>query len=698
MHTLKTPLVTAVPILKRHAKALETLGLRSVGDLIHHFPFRYEDYSRTVAVKELRVGVPATIKVKVEKMGARRSFYGPRRAIIEGVLTDASGSVRAMWFGQYYLPTSFPVGTEVWVAGTPRRVKGGLLLASPTIEPVRGQQVHTGRIVPIYSTSGKLTVKHLRYAMEQVLPAAEHLKEWLPDELRERFVLPDVGDAVCTLHFPESFEALVGAQERVAVEELFLAILRSVRARNELAQSRAPAVPFPEEDIRSFVHNLPYEITDGQRRAAWAVVQDLSRPQPMHRLLNGDVGSGKTTVAAIAARAVIASGGQVAVLAPTEILASQHFASFVKLFASLPVEIALLTGARAERASKGAAHPLLEGKARRNLVAAAVADGTAQVVIGTHALLEDGVAFSNLELTIVDEQHRFGVRQRQALHRKRTDDALPHLLSLTATPIPRSLALAICGDVDVSVLSERPHGRPLPVTEVVVGDAGRLKAERLLGETIALKHQAFVVCPAVKEGEEEGTRTVEAEAKRLSKAHPEWRVGVLHGQMPSAKKQAVLEEMRDGTIGVLVASTVIEVGIDFPNATVMVIESAERFGLAQLHQLRGRVGRGDVPGRCLLLTEQEAPEAIERLKAVVESADGFALAEKDLQLRGPGELYGTAQSGAQSLAWSSGRMDMKKIAALQDVAQRLLKADPALSHDSPLKARLQQFEDSVHLE
>lgn len=693
---LETLITTAVPLLKRHAKAFEALGLATLGDMLEHYPFRYEDFSRTVPLSAVVPGEDVTVRVRLEQIRNRRSFFGTRRIITEGLVADGSEKARVLWFGQYYLTKTHLPGSEVFLAGRARRTATGLQFVSPTIEAVRTEQTHTGRIVPVYATSGTLSVKHLRLAAKAALPASDELREWLPDGVRRRLNLMDVSQAVRTAHFPADQETLSRALDRIATGELFLRVLVAERARAELAQTRAVPVPFPEAIIKEFVTGLPFALTDGQRRAAWDVLQDMAGERPMHRLLNGDVGSGKTAVAAIAARAVTASGGQAAILVPTEVLAEQHARTFSGWFAKSGVTVAVLTAGtqRLQTAGVDATLPKTV-RAAQEAVRAAIASGVAQVVIGTQALLEDDVIFRDLRLAVVDEQHRFGVRQRQALHRKRADGALPHLLSLTATPIPRTLSLAVFGDLEVSVIPSRPAGRAGVTTEIV--GVGTAVIDRAIAEVVVAGEQAFVICPAIDERPESGREAVVTEHRRLQKLFPDAHVALMHGKLKSAQKREIMERFASGAPGVLVSTTVIEVGIDLPRATLIVVRSAERFGLAQLHQLRGRIGRGALPGRCLLHTEAEAPTAMARLSALVSSADGFVLAEEDLRLRGPGDLLGTVQSGMQA-AWQPALLDPKKIAMLQEESRMLLMQDPDLSTSPELAAVFSRFERTIHRE
>ncbi len=693
---LETPLLSAMPLLRRHARSLERLGLVTLADVLAHHPFRYEDYSRTLPLSAVVPGEEATVRVRLEQIRNRRSFGGPRRLMTEAVVADGSGKAKVLWFGQHFLVKTHKPGSDVFLAGKARRTAYGLQFLSPTIEAVRAEQTHTGRIVPVYPTAGTLSVKHLRLAAKAALPAAAALTEWLPDAVRSRFSLPDIASATRAVHFPSDQRTLDAALERFAVEDMFLRVLVSERARRDLTSASAPPVPFPEADIKAFVAGLPFPLTDGQRRAAWEAIQDLGRPRPMNRLVNGDVGSGKTAVAAIAARAVAAAGAQAAVLVPTEVLAEQHLRTLASMFAGTDVVLALLAAGSQRLMRRGEDLPLPgSARVRQEAVRDAVRSGTASLVVGTHALIEGDVAFADLRLAVVDEQHRFGVRQRQALRKKRADGALPHLLSLTATPIPRTLTLSLFGDLDVSVLAARPAGRGPVATRLLLGETAA--ADAALAACVAQGHQAFVVCPSIAGRADAAAEAAIDEHRRLVGALPEARVLLLHGKMKSVEKRTVMRAMAAGEGDVLVATTVIEVGIDLPRAALIVVRSADRFGLAQLHQLRGRVGRGSAPGTCLLLTDNETPAAAARLQALVDSSDGFALAETDLALRGPGELWGTAQSGMQGV-WSPALLDARRIAALQESCRELLDIDASLDAHPALRGRLARFEDVVHPE
>ncbi len=695
---LDTPIVSAVPVLKRHAKALEALGLRTLRDALDHHPFRYEDFSKTVPLAGVVPGEQVTVRVRLEQIRNRRSFFGARRVITEAVLADGGGRAKALWFGQYYLVKTYPPGTEVFLAGKAKRSATGLQFVSPTVEAVRAEQTHTGRIVPVYPVSGSLSVKHLRLAVKAALPYAGEYREWLPKEIVTEFKLSSLPEAVRAIHFPKNADDLAAAQERFITADMLLRLLAAERGRRELAETPAVPVAFAEAAVKSFVAALPFAITESQRRAAWDIIKDMGRDRPMNRLLNGDVGSGKTAVAAIAARAVAAAGGQTALLVPTEILARQHAETLARFFADTDVAIALATSSARAIYRAGAETPLPPSVRRRTeAVAAAVAAGETGIVVGTHALLEGDMTFRDLRLAVIDEQHRFGVRQRRALHRKRADGALPHLLSLTATPIPRTLALTVYGDLDVSVLAARPSDHGPVATAILTGESAEVRADVELRAVLLAGQQAFVICPAIVEQADGGREAVIEEAHRLEKILPADAVLTLHGKMKPSEKQRIMERMSSGIPSVLVATTVVEVGVDLPQAVLMVVRSADRFGLAQLHQLRGRVGRGSASGRCLLLTENESPAARERLQAVAASTDGFALAERDLALRGPGDMYGTMQSGMQA-SWTPALFDSRRVAAVQTACHALLDGDPRLAAHAPLAAELGRFEEDIHRE
>ncbi|TAK03992.1 ATP-dependent DNA helicase RecG [Patescibacteria group bacterium] len=679
---LGTP-VTALPgVGSETAKDLKTLDVVSVRDLLLYFPYRYDDYSRTLPIAKLRHDDTATVVGTVEKIATRPANKNPKLKLTEAVISDESGEIKVMWFNQPYLEKSLRAGTRVSLAGRMDAKFGGKTLVNPVWEPA-GQGTHTGRLVPVYPLTRGLTVRRLRTAIKAALPATQEMEEWLPLGLLSDEGFGSEGAAIAGIHFPESKEALEKAVDRLKFDELFLHQLQYADIRRQAAKRDAHPIPVDEAGLKSFVATLPFALTPGQRRAAWEIVKDMGNPHPMNRLLQGDVGSGKTAVSAIAASSALNAGLGVAYLAPTEILASQQHAAFCRFFPSSPV--ALYTASQCL---------VREAPVPRDELFQAIRNGDVRFVIGTHALFQGGVDLPKLGLVVIDEQHRFGVEQRRALLE---DDPAPHLLSMTATPIPRSLALTLYGDLELSVIPDRPKGRK-PIATFLVTEGERKAVWEKVREEVATGHQAYVVCPLIEESEKIAAKSVSETASMLSKGDLKGlRIGMLHGKMTSPEKAEAIEEFRSGEIDVLVATTVVEVGVDVQNATAIVIVGAERFGLAQLHQLRGRVGRGEAQSYCFLLPDALTKPGEKRLQAMVESDDGFALAETDLQLRGAGNLFGNAQSGFPDFKLAT-LADVPLMKRARDAASKLLAEDPELSGHPVLKEKVKRSFDRVHLE
>ncbi len=662
--------LSAIPGLGPKAIAdLKRLGVLSVADLLAHYPLRYQDLSHKVTTAELHAGETVTIDGVIKSIASRITPHR-RMTLIEAVLSDDHGSVKVIWFNQRYLMKALHPGSLVRLSGQVTLGPRGLQFTNPTFELQRaGESVHTGRIVPIYPLTGGITQKRIRSAVAwamKVVPIAD----WLPEEVKEREDLIDLVEAVQQIHLPDSFKAVEEARKRLQFDELFLYELTHLKSRAELKKLTAPSIPSSIDAVKTFVASLPFELTGAQRKAAWQIMQDMERGEPMNRLLEGDVGSGKTVVAAIAAFNAAQSGFQTAVLAPTEILAEQHDRSFEKL----GLNVSLITSSH-------------DG------------DPLADVVVGTHALLETKIQFRKLGLVVVDEQHRFGVRQRQALQEKEIENVgVPHLLSMTATPIPRTLALTLYGDLDLSVLDELPKGRK-PIATRLVKYGKEAEMYKHVRSELDLGRQAFVVCPLIDSSEEVAAKSVTDLFALLTAGELKaYRCVMLHGRMKSEEKDAIMQAFKRGEIDVLVATTVIEVGVDVPNATVMCIEGAERFGLAQMHQLRGRVGRSDKPSFCYLNPSGFVPEkTYERLKALVDCQNGFELAERDLALRGSGELYGTQQSGYPEFKIAN-IFDAPLISKARNAAADLLKEDGELVEHPAVRARLEEYVHRVHFE
>jgi ATP-dependent DNA helicase RecG len=628
------------------AAMLEAKGLRVVEDLLFYAPFRYEDRSNVKTIRDLAPGEMATVIAEVRSTklsGLRRRNLG----LFQATFSDASRSpLNAKWFHGGYLTSVFSPGQKVALFGKVEfdSYSGSLAMMHPEYEILSGDEdgdasLHTGRVVPVYEAAGKITTRIFRVLLDRILAELPPIDDPVPRHILEQLKMPNRAAAIRALHFPppESDLRLLNAfrspaQFRLIFEEFFW-----LECGLELKRAKArlyPGIAFSLTDrVREQIKKmLPFKPTGAQKRVLGEIAKDMAAPHPMYRLLQGDVGSGKTLVAAEAAIIAVENGYQAAVLAPTEILAAQHYFYFKKLFQRLDYVPVLLTGSASQREKSG--------------LKKVVAAGLAQIVIGTHALLEPDVEFKKLGLAIVDEQHRFGVEQRQKLMEKGTH---PDVLVMTATPIPRTLALTIYGDLDVSVIDELPPGRVPIITKHVTEDHIE-KVYSSLKNQIDLGRQAYVVYPVIEESETQAMKAAQKMHEHLSKVvFPSIPVGLLHGRLPADEKESVMDKFQRGETKILVSTTVIEVGVDVPNATVMVIEQAERFGLAQLHQLRGRVGRGAEQSYCVLVTGRLNDAGRERIRTLVDSNDGFYIAEMDMKLRGPGEFFGTRQSGVPAL-------------------------------------------------
>ncbi|USN53689.1 MAG: ATP-dependent DNA helicase RecG [Candidatus Nomurabacteria bacterium] len=683
---LKTPLTQLRGVGPKIAQALQRLGIQNVRQLLQHYPFRYEDFSQVIPISRLQAGIAASVRVHVELLGARRSFRR-RMSITEAAVKDESGYLKLVWFNQAYIAKSLENNEEIIVSGTPSLAKdGSLQMTNPSFEPVKDEQTHTGRIVPIYPVTDGLTPKYLRYLVQQALPCVEEIKDPLPTKIRQSEKLPKLETAVRDIHFPKTYAALRAARARLAFDELLRFQLHNQMHRAQLHHAAAPKIEFHEKATKDFVATLPFTLTNGQRNAAWEIIQSMNEAHPMNRLLQGDVGSGKTLVAILAALNTMWSKHQVAIMAPTEVLAEQHFQSIQKTLQDTSITIALLTGSQAKANRNDAI--------KKSQLKKEIGQGSIQLVIGTHALLVEDVQFQSLGLIIIDEQHRFGVAQRKLLKEK-TGTALstePHFLSMTATPIPRTLALTLYSDLDISTITEMPKNRK-PIRTHLIPEAKRKEMYGFIAQQIAQGRQAFVITALIDESDLLGVKAATHMAEELQKhVFPKLRVALLHGKLGSKEKEKIMRDFADHHYDILVATAVIEVGIDVPNASVMVIENAERFGLAQLHQFRGRVGRGDAQSYCFLLSQSETSG---RLKKFAATRSGFAVAEEDLKRRGPGELRGGRQSGLPDFRMAS-LQDIELIAHTRDIAKELLQQDVNLEKWPGLLETIRH--DAVHWE
>jgi len=668
------------------ARDYERLGIVSIEQLVRHYPREWLDAGRFVTVKDLQPGGLLTVVGTVRRAAALRTRSGRGDFVI--ALEDETGSLPCYFYGQSFLARTLRPGTRVVVSGEwdahDRR------MSNPLFEVVEGdlaQLLHAGRLVPVHALTRGVSARGMRNALRRALDAtADAIADPVPAEVSASRGFGPLGAALRAIHFPDSVAERDAARQRLAFEELFLLqMVMELRRRVLAEEGRALALRAPGPLAARVEAGLPFRLTADQRAAVADVARDLARPRPMHRLVVGDVGSGKTAVALMAAAQAVESGHQVAFMAPTEVLARQHAATLGRLAAPAGLEVATLTGA--------------SSAAQRRLLQARLASREPLLVVGTHALLEERVQMPALALAIVDEQHRFGVRQRATLAQK---GSLPHVLVLTATPIPRTLQLAWFGDLDVSVIRARPAGRGRLVTRVT-GEEKFPHVLEFMARELASGRQAFVVVPTIEEGPARELRAAQGEFERL-RAHPllaPFRVGLLHGRLKPDEKLAVMTEFQRGAIQVLVATTVIEVGIDVPNATLMVVENAERFGLTQLHQLRGRVGRGEHRSVCVFVGGRLiTASGRERLEIMRTTADGFALAEADLKLRGPGEMWGTRQSGLPRLQLANLWRDEALLADARDAARAVVAADPRLAqpgHAALRAALLAHYREPLEL-
>jgi ATP-dependent DNA helicase RecG len=661
-----------------YAKNLERLKIRTLGDMLYFFPRRYIDYSQLLPINRLRFNQEVTVIGTLQSVETRARSGGNTK-ICEAILSDGTGALRLTWFNPWMAKRLHP-GLQVSVAGKVDQYLGRLVITNPEVESIDQQQLSTNRIVPVYPLTANITEGWIRRVIGQVVSHwAPRVSDPLPESLRRSADLAELSEALLQIHFPDSWEKLKVAQERLAFDEILLFQLGVLDQKRAWQSQSARVFDTPDEWLEQIVQGLPFPLTGAQEHALGDVRHDLTSGHPMNRLLQGDVGSGKTIIAALAIAMVCRLTSQAAFMAPTSILAEQHYRNMLRFLAGsemqpeptngdaiapplTPQQIRLLIGSTPED--------------EKSEIREGLANGTIKLVIGTHALIEDPVDFADLELAIVDEQHRFGVEQRAALRSKGTN---PHLLVMTATPIPRSLALTVYGDLDLSIIDEMPPGRQ-EVGTFVLPPRERERAYRLIRSQVEEGHQAFMIYPLVEESDKsDALAAVEEHARLQSEIFPSLKLGLLHGRLTPEEKDEAMERFRRNDYQILVSTSVVEVGVDFPNATVMLIEGANRFGLAQLHQFRGRVGRGAEKSFCILIPQTADAIENERLQVMAQTNDGFVLAEQDLRQRGPGEFFGTRQSGYKDLQLTS-LTDIHLIEKARRYAQELFEADPDLQN------------------
>lgn len=699
---LGVPITTMRFVGARMATRLRNLGIRTIGDLLWHLPWRYDKYEQADTPEAFAAGQKISVQGQISSI-ANRFIFPRRMTVTTAVISSASSDIRAVWFNQPYLKDTLPEGTLVSIAGKVRQDKRGTYLASPVYERLRRLEklVHTGGLVPVYPETSGVSSKYIRMLIR---PLAENvlLPDPLPREIVRQQKFPPLDKALQMVHIPKDDTAAEEGRRRLAFDELLLFQLKALTERRRMTQQRAVSIAFDQKFVQSFVTDLPFTLTKDQKIAAWEILKDLQKPYPMNRLLEGDVGSGKTVVALVAALQVAHSGHQTVILAPTEVLAQQHYATICDLAGSLGISIGLLTASKSD--INGSPTPRKKMKER-------IAVGEVSIIIGTHAVIQKDVRFGALALVVVDEQHRFGIAQRAALVKR--SGVIAHLLSMTATPIPRTLALTVFGDLDISLIREKPKHRLSVITRLIQPQQ-RSETYAFVRQQIKEGRQGFVICPRIET--DDGTagtvmlwqlpmsitrqqiKAVEKEYERLSSdIFYDLRLAMLHGRMKPKEKERIMDKFRSGAIDILVTTSVIEVGVDVPNATFMLIEGAEHFGLAQLHQFRGRVGRADKQSYCFLMPTTDDLLNNERLKTLARVSDGFALAEKDLALRGPGEFFGVKQSGMPDIVMAS-LTDTKLIQQARISARLILHNDPSLAKAPILRQRLQALGGFRHFE
>jgi len=693
-------------------KRLKKLGIKTVQGLLFHFPHRYEDFSNLIPISKVRINEICTVQGRILEIKTIRTWKR-RMFLTQAIIEDETGAIKTTWFNQPYLTKILKKDDYVFLSGKVTVGTSGVYLNNPAYEKafLGKDLVHTGRLVPIYPETEGLSSRWLRYILRSLLICLKNkIPETLPEKIIKKEGFLPINKALWQIHFPESENLAKKAQERFSFEELFYIELFVLRERARLNKEKSVSIPFNIDLTKRFVDSLPFKLTDAQRKSAYQILKDLEKSRPMNRLLEGDVGSGKTVVAIMAALNTIKAGEQVAFMAPTEILVKQHFQEVEKLLKDFNLNIGLLTGKQDQFYSKKLKNQVIEISREKLLEKAE--NGEIDILIGTHALIQDKVKFGKLGLVVLDEQHRFGVEQRARLCRGYGGQTklIPHLLSMTATPIPRTLSLTIYGDLDLSLIDELPKGRKKIITKVI-SPKERKKTYDFIRKEVKKGRQVFVICPRIEAQNSKlktqnqkdvlgwaETKAVKEEYEKLSKTvFPDLKIGMLHGKMASKEKEKIMKDFKNKKVQILVSTSVVEVGIDVPNATVMMIEGTERFGLAQLHQFRGRVGRAGYQSYCLLFTESSARKTKQRLNALLTSEDGFKLAEKDLKIRGPGDFAGTRQWGIPDLMMNS-LTNVRLVEKTREAAKEILTEDPQLKKYPRLLAKLGRFRERIHLE
>jgi len=726
MQKLETKIEDVFGVKPKQVEKLSKLGISTLGDFLFHFPSRYDDLSKIVSIAELEPEQPATVSGKIVDFKIKRSWR-KKISIIEIHLEDETGLVRATWFNQKYLIDVFARNKNIRLSGKAKLDKNGFYFSNPIWEVAQKIPNHTGRIVPIYPETKGVTSKWLRWQIESIFRDGFEIDDPLDEKILKKYHLPALKQALYNIHFPKSEDSYKVAQKRFAFFDMFLIQLRSLQVKKQLEKESAVPLKYDQKIFENFFAALPFQLTGDQQKAFAEIKKDLSNSHPMNRLLNGDVGSGKTLVAILAALQTANNNFQVAIMAPTEVLAFQHFNNFSKLLKDFNISICLLTNSykllnkeidlknknsnikeltRNSCLPAGRQNSKIQNssedvvKLTRDNLLKQIKNGNINITIGTHAIIQKDIRFKNLALVIIDEQHRFGVMQRSFLQQKISEindglpDKIPHLLSMSATPIPRTISMTLLGSLDVSLITQMPLNRKPIITQIIL-PAKQNEIYDFIRKEIKNGRQAFVILPLVEESEKlTELKAAITEHERLSREiFPELKLGLLHGRMKGKEKEEIMLNFKDKKTDILVSTSVIEVGIDIPNATVMIIEEAHRFGLSQLHQFRGRVGRGEFQSYCFLFCKNST----ERLKILEKHSDGFEVAQKDLELRGPGDFLGTRQSGLADSTMQN-ITNIKMIKCASEEAQKIIEKDFNLKENPTLKKYLNKLNQNIHLE
>jgi ATP-dependent DNA helicase RecG len=729
---LSTSIAQLTKIGKITANKFKKLSIEKAEDLLFYFPFRYDDFSQVSLINNLqiypikknknlysshaqeneisnKINSIVTIKASIELISNKCSPI-KKTIITEGLVSDQTGKIKVIWFNQPFLTKILKPGDKVYFSGKVESDFYGLQMTNPSYEKIslwEKEAIHTGRLVPIYSTTENLTQKQIRFLIKFILPLTKEIQDWLPKEIKKDLDFFDLTEALTQIHFPDDKKKLEKAKERLKFDELFLIQIQTKQLKKFLEKNKAPKINFKEE-IKNFVQSLPFKLTDAQKKVAWQILKDLQKEQPMNRLLEGEVGSGKTIVATISMLNVFLNNYQSILMVPTEILAKQHFDNICELLKNFDIKIGLIT-----KNEKKMNYKLKITNHNKNIKLKnhnlSLIIHNSNIIIGTHSLIQEKIKFKNLGLIIIDEQHRFGVEQRNKLKSQTNSfgnkQMFPHFLSMTATPIPRSLALALYGDLDLSIIDELPEQRKKIITKIV-DQQNRQLAYDFIKNEIKKGRQIFVLCPLINESDKLGVKSVTTEYEKLKKdIFFEFKIGLMHGRLKSKEKEKVRQDFLKNKINILVSTSVIEVGIDCPNASVMMIEGAERFGLAQLYQFRGRVGRSEHQSYCFVFSETSSVKTKERLQALLTAKNSFELAEKDLEIRGPGELYSSINKSGS--VQQSGYLSFFKIARLTDYsiiqnaknwAIKIINQDPELENFPKLKEKIKKIQRTICLE